>query len=92
MSPDVSAQLVFDNTKTVYYLEKYGYVPPSNTGSLVVQGEKLSTEMKVALQKMQAFAGIKPTGIVDKETLELMERPRCGVKDRIRNRARGHRL
>ena len=29
------------------------------------------------------FAGLDPTGELDKETVELMETPRCGVKDNV---------
>ena len=29
------------------------------------------------------FAGLEPTGELDKETVELMETPRCGVKDNV---------
>ena len=47
-----------------------------------MQGVGLSREMKEALQTLQAEAGIPQTGEVDKETLELIGRPRCGVKER----------
>ena len=31
----------------------------------------------------QAFGGLSPTGQLDGPTVELMKRPRCGVKDII---------
>ena len=31
----------------------------------------------------QVFAGIDPTGELDDETIELMNTPRCGVKDNV---------
>ena len=76
-----------DYNKATQYLVKYGYVPPNQYRSLITRGQAVNSHFKDALRKMQTFAGIKPTGLVDKETLELMGRPRCGVKDIIRNRA-----
>lgn len=29
------------------------------------------------------FAGLQPTGDLDAETVELMNTPRCGVKDKL---------
>ena len=63
-------------------MEKFGYVAPSKAGFLVMPGVGLSRDMKEALQKLQAEAGITQTGEVDKETLELIGRPRCGFKER----------
>ena len=71
-----------DSTKTAQYLTKYGYVPPSKTGSLTTAGGEMSKYMKDALTEMQAFLGIEQTGEIDEETLELIGRPRCGMKDR----------
>ena len=31
----------------------------------------------------QVFAGLQPTGDLDDETVELMNTPRCGVKDTL---------
>ena len=85
-------QLFMDNIKAAQYLEKWGYVPPSKTGSLVMPGEELTREMREALQMLQADAGITQTGEVDKETLELIGRARCGVTDRWGTRLRPGRL
>jgi len=41
-------------------------------------GEK---ELKKAIKKLQKFYGIKATGIVDTQTLNLMKQKRCGAKD-----------
>ena len=65
-----------ENSATAQYLERYGYVPPSKAGSLV-----MTREMEEAVLRMQAFAGINQTGVVDKKTLETIRRPRCGVRD-----------
>lgn len=32
---------------------------------------------------IQAFAGLNQTGELDGETLEMMNTPRCGVKDKV---------
>ena len=70
-----------ENLAAAQYLENYGYVPPSKMGSLVMTGGGMTREMEEAVQKMQAFAGINQTGVLDQETLEIMGTPRCGVKD-----------
>ena len=75
------SQNVMDNLAAAQYLENYGYVPPSKMGSLVMPGGEMTREMKEALQRMQAFAGINQTGVLDQETLEIIGTPRCGVKD-----------
>ena len=76
-----------DSTTAAQYLEKYGYVPPSKTGSLVKSGGGLTRDMKDALKNLQSFVGIRQTGVLDKETLEIMKKPRCGVKDFFTHRA-----
>ena len=78
--------------KAVQYLEKYGYVPPSQTGSLVMPGGGLTRQLKDALKKLQSFGGIEQTGELDKATMELMEKPRCGVKDILSHDAQSGRL
>ena len=89
--PGLSGGLLNDNIKAARYLQKYGYVLQSKMGSIVEgSGQGLSEQYKNALRKMQEFAGIPQTGVVDRDTLELMGRPRCGVKDIIKNMA--HRL
>ena len=34
---------------------------------------------------MQGFLGVNQTGEIDEDTLELIGRPRCGVKDIFRH-------
>ena len=36
-----------------------------------------------AVSKFQRFAGLEVTGLLDKETVDMMLKPRCGVKDFI---------
>ena len=78
-------QRVVDSTKLAQYLTKYGYVPPSQTGSLMMPGGGMSEHMKNALLVMQGFLGVNQTGEIDEDTLELIGRPRCGVKDIFRH-------
>eukprot|EP00088_Acartia_fossae_P048170 TRINITY_DN5249_c1_g1_i1.p1 TRINITY_DN5249_c1_g1~~TRINITY_DN5249_c1_g1_i1.p1 ORF type:complete len:549 (+),score=103.37 TRINITY_DN5249_c1_g1_i1:35-1648(+) len=58
------------------YLSKYGYL----TQSTSVETESL-VDLGNAVEEFQKFAGIEVTGELDDLTLELMQRPRCGVKD-----------
>ena len=58
------------------YLVKFGYISESsNTQSSALQ------RIDNAVSKFQAFAGLKQSGKLDDETLELMSKRRCGVKD-----------
>jgi hypothetical protein len=52
------------------YLARFGYL-----------GE--SGDLGAALTTFQAFAGLRQTGVLDGETVQLMEVARCGVKDVI---------
>ncbi|XP_008054157.1 neutrophil collagenase [Carlito syrichta] len=61
------------------YLEKFYQLPSSRYRS----ARKNSTSMIVEkLKEMQRFFGLNVTGKPDAETLETMEKPRCGVPDR----------
>merc|ERR1712038_1925500 len=59
------------------YLTKYGY-DNSTVGSVV---DLTNVDMREAILEFQQFAGIDLTGELNAETLELMQTPRCGVKD-----------
>ncbi|XP_067014359.2 matrix metalloproteinase-14 isoform X2 [Anabrus simplex] len=60
------------------YLSKYGYMNQPNTrGGAIISQEAVSR----AITEFQAFAGLNVTGELDKDTITLMETPRCGVKD-----------
>ncbi|KAK3521688.1 hypothetical protein QTP70_015581 [Hemibagrus guttatus] len=39
------------------------------------------SDMSLKLSEMQQFFGLKVTGTLDAETLEMMKKPRCGVPD-----------
>merc|ERR1711874_191636 len=72
-----------DNTRALVYLMKYGYVAPRNGSSALLTEEGLNRYVKSAVRDFQAFAGINQTGQLDDLTIELMETPRCGVRDII---------
>lgn len=56
------------------YLERYGYISPRFLEGRHAPGS--------ALRRFQNFAGLPQTGILDSATLNMMTKPRCGVKDR----------
>ena len=39
------------------------------------------TEMFTAIKKMQKYADVNQTGLLDKDTVRMMKTPRCGVHD-----------
>ena len=51
------------------YLTRFGYLP------------KPDSCIKEALKKFQMYAGLKPTGVLDEDTINMMHKPRCGVPD-----------
>ncbi|XP_053670852.1 matrix metalloproteinase-14-like [Anopheles nili] len=67
----------FDDA-TLQYLMSFGYLEKSNieTGNL-----RTIDELESAVRNLQLFGGLKPTGTIDKETYELMKKPRCGAPD-----------
>ncbi|XP_065345987.1 matrix metalloproteinase-2-like isoform X1 [Cloeon dipterum] len=60
-------------------LMQYGYLKQSNleTGELRKESDVIN-----GLMEMQAFAGLQPTGKLDKATLKLLDTPRCGLPDK----------
>ncbi|GFS50468.1 hypothetical protein TNCV_3196941 [Trichonephila clavipes] len=44
---------------------------------------RTESQLREAISTMQLFGGLKPTGLIDEATLELMRRRRCGVSDVI---------
>ena len=61
------------------YLAQYGYLQ-------TFEGVRPSAKQEYlgdAIKKFQEFGGLEKTGIIDKETQELMKTPRCGLDDRV---------
>jgi len=60
------------------YLKKFGYMTKSKS----VKSSSLQS-LDRAISKFQEFSGLEPTGKLNEETIEFMQKPRCGVKDII---------
>ncbi|KAJ8044142.1 Matrix metalloproteinase-14 [Holothuria leucospilota] len=63
------------------YMSKYGYLQmmDSDTADGIASEEK---EEEV-IQMMQMFMGLEPTGKLTEKTMEMLDRPRCGVPDPV---------
>ncbi|KAF6100188.1 matrix metallopeptidase 16 [Phyllostomus discolor] len=67
------------------WLQKYGYLPPTDPRMSVLRSAET---LQSALAAMQQFYGINMTGKVDRNTIDWMKRPRCGVPDQTRGSSR----
>ena len=70
-----------EETRAMVYLMQYGYVAPNQWKSSLLTEEEYTRFVNKTVREFQAFANLNITGELDRDTLELMERPRCGVKD-----------
>ncbi|XP_048868879.1 matrix metalloproteinase-25-like [Brienomyrus brachyistius] len=76
-----AAPAVDQYTRGVDWLSRYGYLPPPDPHTGMLQ---TMDEIKNALKEMQSFAGLNATGILDADTLHLMSTPRCSLPDIMR--------
>ncbi|XP_035525629.1 matrix metalloproteinase-17b [Morone saxatilis] len=67
-----------ESTQLVDWLMKYGYLPTSDPSTGQLQAWTAVTD---AVRAMQRFGGLKDTGVVDEETMALMNNPRCSLPD-----------
>ena len=67
--------------KLIKYLNKFGYLPSVFNGKLPLINQE---GLEKSLEKFQSFVGLKMTGVIDQETLELMETPRCSHPDFVK--------
>ncbi|XP_027752473.1 matrix metalloproteinase-16 isoform X1 [Myiozetetes cayanensis] len=67
------------------WLQKYGYLPPSDPRMSVLRSAET---MQSAIAAMQQFYGINMTGKVDRNTIDWMKKPRCGVPDQTRGNSK----
>ncbi|XP_004226042.3 matrix metalloproteinase-17-like [Ciona intestinalis] len=58
----------------VNFLVKYGYLAPHDR-------ERSENDLMAATSKFQRMYGLTDTGLLDEETLYLMQQPRCGLWD-----------
>ncbi|XP_046637955.1 uncharacterized protein LOC124316198 isoform X2 [Daphnia pulicaria] len=81
----VAAAPIDSADEAARYLERFGYLErgPQDSYSQSVSAEYFM-QLFDAIKDFQSFAGLKKTGELDKETLEVMNKPRCGIPDRIR--------
>ncbi|XP_007520806.1 neutrophil collagenase [Erinaceus europaeus] len=77
--PVPSESLNEEQIKTVQlYLENFYQLP---RGEYRSERQNSTTVIVEKLKEMQRFFGLTVTGKPNKETLEIMEKPRCGVPD-----------
>jgi len=69
-------------TGAMMYLMKYGYMDHHHNDGRSAQ--LLSADgLKNYIMDFQGFAGLNQTGVLDDETIKMMNMPRCGVKDNV---------
>ncbi|KAL1451388.1 hypothetical protein WDU94_005769 [Cyamophila willieti] len=61
------------------YLSHFGYLPPSSGSQ--IGNLRTDSQLKEAVKNLQRFGNIRPTGLLDKDTIALMGKPRCGLPD-----------
>ena len=61
---------------------KYGYLDTGKASDPAKSAPLISSDgLKSYIEEFQAFANLSVTGKLDQETLEMMGRPRYGVKN-----------
>ena len=83
-----SSVALFEETRAMIYLMRYGYAEPNKWSSSLVTERDYRDYVSQAVIEFQTFAGLEQTGAVDNRTREMMERPRCGVRDLVGPAAR----
>ncbi|XP_048518550.1 matrix metalloproteinase-14 isoform X4 [Dendroctonus ponderosae] len=67
-------------SSAMLYLSQYGYLGPVKANSSQLLDE---SSFRKAVEDFQSFAGLTVTGELDDQTMETMQLPRCGVKDKV---------
>jgi hypothetical protein len=70
---------------------KYGYIDMKTVESQRSSPLTSSDGLRSYIEEFQAFANLSVTGELDSKTVEMMERPRCGVKDIVGHGSRRER-
>jgi len=74
---------LLNEMRAMIYLMRYGYASPNRWSSSLVAEAQYREYISETVRDFQEFAGIEQTGAVDNHTMEMMEMPRCGVKDQV---------
>jgi len=67
-----------DTTAMLGILTQYGYLPSTGGRTALLLSQDGVTQ---ALRRFQRFGGLNESGILDDDTIELLQTPRCGVAD-----------
>jgi len=70
---------VKDSADAFGYLEQFGYLDATKNANTAAALDP--NAFKKAIKDFQEFAGLTVTGQLDSNTLEMMNKPRCGFKD-----------
>lgn len=74
------SELIGTPVQAMMYLQRFGYMDQNRGNSASLLTEESVT---MAIKDFQRFANLNETGILDNETIEMMNVPRCGVRDRV---------
>ncbi|GFQ67428.1 matrix metalloproteinase-24 [Trichonephila clavata] len=75
-----AAPVISSEIQAMMYLQKYGYMNESSSNSASLISEQAVSS---AIKDFQRFAGLAETGELDNTTLNMMNMPRCGVRDKV---------
>ncbi|XP_015790413.1 stromelysin-1 isoform X2 [Tetranychus urticae] len=67
---------ITNDINAMIYLQRFGYMNESGAANLIA-----IDKYQDAIKDFQRFSGINETGILDEETILMMNTPRCGNKD-----------
>jgi hypothetical protein len=68
----------------INYMQTFGYLDnPKDDAPEGLIAESLYAENAIVegIKNVQRFGGLHPSGVIDEATIQLMNSPRCGVKD-----------
>ncbi|XP_069840842.1 matrix metalloproteinase-25 [Dendropsophus ebraccatus] len=69
-----------DISSRMDWLTRYGYLPPPDPYSA---RQQTLDGLREAVRTMQRFAGLRESGILDEDTIAMMNKPRCSLPDII---------